>query len=168
MKGGDFIDSVDGRQFALVRDKDIASCLNSDQRIGFMGSDTYGELSPEDRAEVLFRPLADTALRFTLASPVSKARITQEKIDKGEELNIVTSYPRATEGFSDKLGAKLRIVSVLGGSVEIAPVLFDDVDAVIDITETGATLEQNDMKIVVDNLGAISVGAVWRIAKEEQ
>lgn len=49
----------------------------------------------------------------------------------------------------------------LGGSVEAAPYLDPTIDAIVDITMSGDTLEANGLDIVVDDLAVVKLGLVW-------
>jgi ATP phosphoribosyltransferase len=61
-------------------------------------------------------------------------------------LRVGTKYGRATEQYMARLGQRAEIVH-LHGSVELAP-LVGLVDAIVDLTQTGRTLRENDLRIV--------------------
>jgi ATP phosphoribosyltransferase len=65
-------------------------------------------------------------------------------------LRVGTKYGRATEQYMARLGQRAEIVH-LHGSVELAP-LVGLVDAIVDLTQTGRTLRENDLRIV-DEVG---------------
>ena len=64
----------------------------------------------------------------------------------GMEIKIATKYPTITKKFFSKLNIVPEIV-FLNGSVELAP-LVGLSDAIVDITETGSTIKENNLKIV--------------------
>src|SRR5947209_1770822 len=61
-------------------------------------------------------------------------------------LRVGTKYGRATEQYMARLGQRAEIVH-LHGSVELAP-LVGLVEAIVDLTQTGRTLRENDLRIV--------------------
>ena len=65
-------------------------------------------------------------------------------------LRVGTKYGRATEQYMARLGQRAEIVH-LHGSVELAP-LVGLVEAIVDLTQTGRTLRENDLRIV-DEVG---------------
>jgi ATP phosphoribosyltransferase len=50
----------------------------------------------------------------------------------------------------------------INGSIEGAPTIFPQVDAVYDIVESGRTAEENGVQIVYDDLAPVALGAVVR------
>jgi ATP phosphoribosyltransferase len=61
-------------------------------------------------------------------------------------IKIGTKYPRITKKFFLKHNIDPEIV-FLNGSVELAP-LTGLADAIVDITETGSTIKENNLKII--------------------
>lgn len=144
----------------------LQECPNA---VGFMGSDRYNELGEEVQAEVEFCPVVQTAIRFALATCVSKQEIVIEKIELGEPLVVATSYPRAaSQALADIYGVKPEktgeIVETVefGGGLESKPVLIPRIDAFFDVVDSGRTLIANRCRILFDDLGRLTVGAVWR------
>lgn len=66
---------------------------------------------------------------------------------------IGTKYPRVAQKYFAQLGQDVEIIKI-EGSVELAP-LVGLADAIIDITETGTTLKENNLQIY-DYLAKIS------------
>jgi phosphoribosyl-ATP pyrophosphohydrolase len=156
-------ETPDGKAYGLVRDKDMPSWLASPGSLGFMGSDTYTELDDRARSGITFTEVAQTGLRFALAARSEVVDSVRAKLQAQETVNIVTSNPRAAKQSVGALGGSaLRIVQVVGGSVEVAPQLLEGVDAVFDLVDSGRTLRENGLEIVTDDLMPISIGAVWR------
>lgn len=125
--------------------------------IGFMGSDRYGELDDAEQEWLRFVPLAETAIRFALATSENKVARLANKQSSGESIVVATSYPKAV----DRQFGALAIPLVLGGSLESKPQLIGRVDAIYDVVHTGNTIRANNLKIVMDNLGSVTVGAVY-------
>jgi ATP phosphoribosyltransferase len=63
-------------------------------------------------------------------------------------IRIATKYPRIAAAHFAETGRQAEIVEVKG-SVELAP-LTGLVDAIVDLTATGRTLEENDLEVVED------------------
>jgi ATP phosphoribosyltransferase len=61
-------------------------------------------------------------------------------------IRIATKYPRIAAAHFAETGRQAEIVEVKG-SVELAP-LTGLVDAIVDLTATGRTLEENDLEVV--------------------
>jgi ATP phosphoribosyltransferase len=61
-------------------------------------------------------------------------------------IRVATKYPHVTHGFFGSRGIPVEIIT-LSGSVELAPVLGLS-DCIVDLVETGRTLEENGLKVV--------------------
>ena len=61
-------------------------------------------------------------------------------------LRVGTKYVRATTAYMARLGHGVEVVG-LHGSVELAP-LVGLVDAIVDLTQTGRTLQENRLRVV--------------------
>ena len=66
-------------------------------------------------------------------------------LDFARHVRVATKYPHTAERFFRSKNAHVHIVR-LDGSVEIAPLLGLS-DAIIDLVETGRTLQENNMRI---------------------
>ena len=58
---------------------------------------------------------------------------------------IATKYPNVTKAFFEGKGMDVKIIKI-EGSVELAP-LLDLSDAIVDIVETGTTLQENGLEV---------------------
>jgi phosphoribosyl-ATP pyrophosphohydrolase len=145
----------------LLRDKDIVNEVIGSNRIGFIGSDTYDELTRDRQRSISFSEVATTGLRFALEVRNESVDSVREKIVAGETLDIVTSYPKSARRCAGAVGTSLRVIATLGGSVEAAPALYADADGIVDLVDSGETACQNGLEIIVDNLLPVSIGAVW-------
>ncbi|MDR1495801.1 MAG: ATP phosphoribosyltransferase [Clostridiales Family XIII bacterium] len=73
---------------------------------------------------------------------------------------IATKYPNFAERYFESKGMDVEIIKI-EGSVEIAP-LLRLADAIVDIVETGATLEENGLA-VVENIRDISARLIVNV-----
>lgn len=137
--------------------------------VGFMGSDRYDELDEDVRRRMEFYPVAQTAIRFAMATTKSKVERLKSKLERPEPLVIATSYPRrAQAAIAQKRPTYVSFVAppieaiVFGGSIESKPEQIERVDGIFDIVDTGNTIRANDLQFVADNMGKVALGAVWR------
>lgn len=79
---------------------------------------------------------------------LQKQANVQKPQDLKPNLRISTEYPNLTKRYFEKLGLPVKIYLSYGATEAKIP---DIVDAIVDITETGATLERNGM-CVIDTL----------------
>lgn len=137
--------------------------------IGFMGSDRYEELDKATQEQIRFCPVASTAIRFAIATTAPKVESLEDKLARIEPLVIATTYPNKAVS----VVAELWDVAVeeaeeyveplyFGGSLESKPRQIPRVDGVFDIIDSGATVRANNLTVVADNLGSVTLGAVWR------
>ena len=90
--------------------------------------------------------------RFVVAEPAKRAGEAQEAYSALGVLRVATKYPRIAKAYYDSLGIQVDIVK-LNGNVELAP-LIGMSDVIVDITSTGTTLRENDLRIVDDVLNS--------------
>ncbi|GAJ27455.1 ATP phosphoribosyltransferase [Liquorilactobacillus sucicola DSM 21376 = JCM 15457] len=116
--------------------------------VGIVGSDILEEQQNE-QYELL--DLEVGKCQFVLASTaVFDVNSPERKI-------IGTKYPIITKKYFESLGQDVEIVKI-EGSVELAP-LIGLADAIVDITETGTTLRENNL-YVFDYLNKVSTRLV--------
>lgn len=137
--------------------------------IGFMGSDRYEELDEATQERIRFCPVVSTAIRFAIATTTPKAETLRSKLVRIEPLVIATTYPNkavnvVAEMWDVATQEAEEYVEPLyfGGSLESKPKQIPRVDGVFDIIDSGATVRANNLTIVADNLGSVTLGAVWR------
>jgi ATP phosphoribosyltransferase len=163
LPGDVFMEDASGKRFVLWRDKDMpAALMRRQDAIGFLGSDTFDELSQEQQSQLEFIPAIETDIRFALSALTSRATAVCQTIATGEGLTIATSYPNRTRYIAGELGFQLTEIIELGGSVEAAPYVLEQVDAIVDVVDSGRTLKENNLSIIVDNLGQLAIGAIWK------
>ena len=124
--------------------------------LALAGSDVLMEVS------VNLLELADTGLgqcRLVVAGPWS----LKSRFDGHEKelmwLRVATKYPNIAERHFASKGVRVEIIK-LHGSVELAPQL-NIADCIVDITQTGKTLEANDL-IVLEEVCPVSLKLVSR------
>lgn len=160
----------------LARDGDMLACLRGCNAgldlgrvgLGFMGSDRFQEMRQESRLSIGFLAVTQTDTRFALATTEEKAADLREKVAGSSPLVIATTYPKAAKAAIRKIqdsqpkeGYSRVSTFDINGSVEAAPRVFKRVDAVFDLVETGETMAANGLTPIYDNLGQLTVGAVW-------
>lgn len=145
-----FFQSADGQSiFILVKPDDVLRYLdNGIGDVGLVGSDTLYE-AVHQHFDML--DLRTGKAQFVLASK------TDWQMTTSGRKRIATKYPKRTRDYFAKRGEDVDIVK-LSGSVELAP-LTGLAYAIVDITQTGATLRENHLA-VFDELGDISTRLV--------
>jgi len=115
--------------------------------IGFCGTDVLLE-----REISLIQPffIPTSSSKMVLAGPIGK------DLPRGEK-SIATKFPNITRRYCESKGWHYRIIS-LKGSVELAPVAGLS-DLIVDITETGRTLRENNLQ-VLDEILTIRIHTV--------
>jgi len=111
--------------------------------IGISGRDTLVE------ADFPLLQLADLEFggcEFVVAAPDSLDCSLDELSLRLGTIRVATKYPRLTQQFFDDRGIQVEIVK-LNGNIELAP-LIGIADVVVDITQTGTTLRENNLRIV--------------------
>jgi ATP phosphoribosyltransferase len=113
--------------------------------IGVTGEDWIAETNSD---VVRITPLeyskqSDGPVKVVLAVP-SDARVAGPE-DIPSNARISTELPNLTQAYFDRLGIPVRIFRSYGATEAKVPEI---VDAIVDLTETGATLRRNGMKIV--------------------
>ncbi len=84
--------------------------------------------------------------RFVVAEPIAKAGEAEGAYEWRGTMRVATKYPRITQSYYDRMGQQVDIVQ-LHGNIELGPIV-GMTDRLVDITETGTTLKENDLQIV--------------------
>jgi ATP phosphoribosyltransferase regulatory subunit len=111
--------------------------------VGIAGKDVLVEA---DVDVVEMTDLGFGACRFVVAEPAWAAGGARERYRHVGIVRVATKYPAIAEAHFARKGIQAEIVR-LSGNIEIAP-LIGLADQVVDITATGRTLEENDLRIV--------------------
>jgi ATP phosphoribosyltransferase len=136
-------------QFILAKGPDVTTFLERGAAdIGIVGSDI---LTEHQSTQYELLDLNVGKCQFVLAS-------TKNFDPKEPKRKIIgTKYPNITKRYFDSLGQDVEIIKI-EGSVELAP-LTGLADAIVDITETGTTIRENNLKIY-DRLDKVSTRLV--------
>ncbi|HBT65275.1 MAG TPA: ATP phosphoribosyltransferase [Ruminococcaceae bacterium] len=108
--------------------------------LGVVGKDTIAEYGGSFY-EVL--DLGFGRCRFALAAPKDT-----DFFEGYTTKTVASKYPNVSSTYFGKKGMDVRIVKI-EGSVELAPLLGLS-DAIIDIVETGSTLQENGLDVIED------------------
>lgn len=142
-------DATTGLRFILAKPADVPTYVEYGAAdIGVVGKDTLLEESRQ-LYEVL--NLGFGACRMCVCGPKSLAG----KLDRLPNKRIGTKYPHiAREYFETKKRESVEIIK-LNGSVELAP-LIGLSDVIVDIVESGRTLEENGLGVleVIEDISA--------------
>ncbi len=154
----DFLKSL-GLKFKSNGSKLINPCLNADIEILYVrnsdipqyvryGVADYGIVGENILVEKKSRLKIVKRLGFgkcKLIIAVPKKSNVKSVNDLSEE-RIATSYPNTLKEFLKEKGINASMIEI-NGSVEICPFLNLS-DAICDITQTGRTLKENDLRII--------------------
>lgn len=144
-----FDSPVQPYEFILAKGPDVTTFLERGAAdIGIVGSDILVE-HRSTQYELL--DLKTGECQFVLASTKNFDP------DEPKRKIIGTKYPNITKKYFDRLGQDVEIIKI-EGSVELAP-LTGLADAIVDITETGTTIKENNLKIY-DYLDKVSTRLV--------
>ncbi|MQS89046.1 ATP phosphoribosyltransferase [Companilactobacillus mishanensis] len=136
-------------EFILAKGPDVTTFLERGAAdIGIVGSDI---LTEHQSSQYELLDLDIGKCQFVLAS-------TKDFDPNAAKRKIIgTKYPLITKRYFDRLGQDVEIIKI-EGSVELAP-LTGLADAIVDITETGTTIKENNLKIF-DYLDKVSTRLV--------
>jgi ATP phosphoribosyltransferase regulatory subunit len=84
--------------------------------------------------------------RFIVAEPQDAGSQVHERQQHLGVVRVATKYPNITQTYFDSIGVQVEMVK-LHGNIELAP-LIGLADQIVDITATGTTLRENNLKIV--------------------
>lgn len=152
-KSGLYCHAIDAPvDFLFVRDDDIPTLVNDGFcDVGIIGQNVLHEfcltLNEKKQSNNI---IIDKALGFghcRLSIAVANSKL-YDGINSLKAMKVATSYPELLMEFSRKNNLDLSILNI-SGSVEIAPNL-GMADAICDLVSTGRTLEENNLKEVVE------------------
>jgi ATP phosphoribosyltransferase len=129
-------------RFLIARPTDVPTYVEHGAAdLGIVGKDVL--LEGQQKVYELL-DLGYSRCRFILAAPAGFDH--RAMLDGSSHLRVATKYPRMTEEHFKKRGLQAEII-YLNGSIEAAPKV-GLADMVVDITETGRTLRENNLVIV--------------------
>lgn len=138
------IDSV-----AILRPQEIPTYVaDAFFDIGITGEDWIAETASDvvKVAPLRYSKQTDRPIKIVLAVP-EESGITEPQQIKPDS-RISTELPNLTKAYFDGLGIPVRIFLSYGATEAKVPEI---VDAIVDLTETGATLKRNGM-VIIDTL----------------
>ena len=120
----------------VIRGWDVPTYITSGAaHLGIVGKDILMEKEEEEFVELSDLKLGQC--RLSLAG-------TENILKGSSKLKIATKYPKSATKFMNSIGIQAEII-YLNGAQEIAPILGLS-DAIIDLVDTGKTLEENGLK----------------------
>ena len=127
-----------------MRPSDVPTYVESGAAdIGITGKDVLAEQAGRRLYELLDLGFGGT--RMVLASVAGDPDPADEALRRLGVIRVATKYPRIATRWFEETGRQAEIVEVKG-SVELAP-LTGLVDAIVDLTATGTTLEENGLVV---------------------
>ena len=111
--------------------------------LGIVGKDVLEEQEPN---VVELKDLGTGWCRMILAAPEESAKDVRQAISHAEVVRVGTKFPRTARRYFEGMGRQAEIIT-LHGSVELAP-LVGLAECIVDLTATGTTLRENDLKVL--------------------
>jgi len=131
-------------KFILAKSMDVPTFVEYGAAdLGIVGKDVLLEAN---RNVAELADLRYSACSFILAVPEHSAVKSVRELESG--CRVASKYPRVTTEFLAQYGIQADVIP-LNGSVELAP-LVGLADAVVDITQTGRTLQENGLRVIAD------------------
>ncbi|MBI4202293.1 MAG: ATP phosphoribosyltransferase [Chloroflexi bacterium] len=154
------IAAVPGVQVLFQRVADITGKVEEGSAdVGVVGLDRYAEAHVDDGdAFVIAQDLGYSQCELVLAVPQAWMDVTEmadmadlslEFREKGRDLRVATKYPRLTQRFFFGRGMNYFTIVQSSGTLEAAP-LMGFADVIVDISATGTTLRENQLKTLED------------------
>ena len=134
-------DDPGGARLITMRPSDVPTYVEAGAAdLGITGKDVLMEHAERDVYELV--DLRFGRCRMVLASLAGEDRAA-EALRRLGVMRVATKYPRIAAAYFERTGRQAEIVEVKG-SVELAP-LTGLVEAIVDLTATGATLAHNGL-----------------------
>jgi ATP phosphoribosyltransferase len=141
-EGRRLVVSKDGLRFLFVKDMDVPTYVEHGVGdVGVAGRDVLLESDCD-----VYQPLDLGFGRCRLV--VARRKGSGTDLLRASTLRVATKYPRVTAAHFLEQGVSVEVVK-LAGSVEIAPGL-GLADCIVDVVETGRTLEENGLEAVAE------------------
>ena len=176
------IPSIPGIEVIYQRQSDITTIVDSGNAdLGIVGLDRYLESRLEDGDTLVVAPdLEYGRSSLVIAVPDSWLDITTmydlsdlslEFHERGQDLRVATKYPRLAKRFFNRRGINYFSMVAINGALEAAP-RIGYADIIADISDTGNTLRENNLRTLVDGVAmtsqAIMVGNAALLAASEE
>ncbi|HYG58729.1 MAG TPA: ATP phosphoribosyltransferase [Symbiobacteriaceae bacterium] len=137
-------------RFIIARDSDVPTYVEHGAAdLGVVGKNVLMESEPKV-FELL--DLGYSKCRFVLAAPASAD--PRRLLDGSSDRRVATKYPKMTQAYFQSKGVQVETI-YLHGSIEVAPKI-GLADMIVDITETGRTLKENNL-VILDDLWTSSM-----------
>ena len=152
------IPNLSGVTVLLLRSADITATIEDGSAdVGLLGEDRYLELRQENLPTTIILgdlKYGDCSLALGIpnswsdvSSIADVAEVAVEFRDRGLSMRVATKSPRLTERYLLSHGINYFSLVRLSGTLELAPEMgFADIIA--DITSTGTTMEENQLKTI--------------------
>jgi ATP phosphoribosyltransferase len=141
-EGRRLVVALDGLRFLFVKDMDVPTYVEHGVAdVGVAGRDVLLESDCD-----VYQPLDLGFGRCRLV--VARQKGSGADLSRASTLRVATKYPRVTAAHFLEQGVSVEVVK-LAGSVEIAPGL-GLADCIVDVVETGRTLEENGLEAVAE------------------
>lgn len=114
---------------------------------GICGTDSLFEA---DLDLVQLEDLRFGACHFVVAEPADATGAADAAFARRGSYRVATKYPRVTQAYFDSVGCPVDILA-LHGNIELGPIV-GMADRIVDIVATGATLRENALVVVDDNV----------------
>ncbi|MCM3711271.1 ATP phosphoribosyltransferase [Sporosarcina luteola] len=135
-----FMDDSNSIKLIFVKAVDVPTYVERGAAdIGVIGKDVLLE-DPKDVYELLDLVIGKCKL--------SVAGYPETKLNELTQLTVASKYPKIAKLHFEQKGIRTNIIE-LNGSVELAP-LIGLADCIVDIVETGTTLEENGLVVIED------------------
>ena len=86
-----------------------------------------------------------------IASMDDLAELSLELHERGRDLRVATKYPRHVKRFLNRRGINYFNMVAINGALEVAPKI-GYADVIADISDTGNTLRENNLRTLVDGI----------------
>lgn len=148
--GRQLVISVPGVDYIIVRPSDAPAFVASGAAdCGICGKDSLLEA---DLGVVELVDLKFGECRFVVAEPEGARDAIDDHYRKLGSIRVATKYPNITLAHYAQTGVQVEVVK-LHGNIELAP-LTGMAERIVDITATGTTLRENNLRIVEEVLSS--------------
>ena len=127
--------------------------------VGVVGLDRFAESHVDDgEGFIICDDLGYSQCELITAVPQAWVDVTDmadiadlavEFRERGRDLRVATKYPRLTQRFLFSLGINYFTIVQSSGTLEAAP-LMGFADVIVDISSTGITIRENQLKTLLD------------------
>jgi len=139
-------------EYVIVRATDAPTFVgHGGADCGICGTDTLAE-SGIDLLQLV--DLGYGRCHFVLAEPADARGRAERNYAWRGTMRVATKYPRITKAYYDRIGQQVDVIT-LHGNIELGPIV-GMADRIVDITETGTTLRENDLVVVADDILEVS------------